>query len=227
MLKPWQREEWCIPEVSPEFVWHMEDVLDLYAEPLDPVRPVVCFDERPYQLLADVRPPLPVRPDKPARIDYEYHRAGTCNLFLAVQPLAGWRHVVVTERRTAVDFAQQIKTLVDEHFPEATVIRLVLDQLNTHTPAALYAAFPSPEARRLVRKLEIHQTPKHGSWLNMAEIELAVLATQCLNRRLSDPAVLAAEIAAWEARRNAAQATIDWRFTIDHARQKLHRLYPK
>jgi hypothetical protein len=147
----------------------MEDVLDLYAAPLDPSRPVVCFDDRPYQLLADVRPPLPVRPDRPARVDYEYERAGTGNLFLMVQPLAGWRHAVVTQRRTAVDFAQQIKALVDEHFPDAVVIRLVLDQLNTHSPAALYSAFPAEDARRLARKLEIHHTPKHGSWLNIAE----------------------------------------------------------
>jgi hypothetical protein len=227
MLKPWLREEWCIPEVSPEFVWHMEDVLDLYAAPFDPNRPVVCFDERPYQLLADGRAPLPVAPGRPARIDYEYQRAGSCNLFLAVQPLAGWRHVVVTARRTAIDFAHQIKALVDEQFPDAAVIRLVLDQLNTHTPAALYSAFPPEGARRLARKLEIHHTPKHGSWLNIAEVELAVLATQCLDRRLASTAQATVEIAAWENRRNAAKATVDWRFTTDQARQKLHRLYPK
>lgn len=204
----------------------MEEVLDLYAEPLDPLRPVVCFDECPYQLLDEVRPPLPAEPGQPAREDYEYRRAGTCNLFMMVQPLGGWRHVSVTGQRTKRDFAQAIKTLVDEHFPRAAVIRLVLDNLNTHTPASLYETFPPQEARRLLRKLEWHYTPKHGSWLDMAEIELSVLAKQCVDRRLADMPTLAREIAAWETQRNAEHATITWRFTTAQARTTLARLYP-
>jgi hypothetical protein len=204
----------------------MEDVLDLYAAPADPRRPLVCFDELPYQLVSETRTPRPARPGRAARYDYEYKREGTANLFLHVAPHLGWRHVEVTERRTAQDFAHQLKALVDEHFPAAEVIRLVSDNLNTHTPAALYAAFPPAEARRLARKLEFHHTPPHGSWLNMAEIELSVLSAQCLDRRLGDRQTLAAEAAAWERRRNAARATITWRFTTADARVKLHRVYP-
>jgi len=204
----------------------MEDVLDLYAEPEDPQRPRVCFDECPYQLISETRQPLPVKPGQPARYDYEYRREGTCNLFMFVRPHTGWRHVQVTERRTKPDFAQCMKDLVDVHFPDAAVIRVVLDNLNTHTPAALYETFPAAEARRLVRKLEFHYTPKHGSWLNMAEIEFAVLAEQCLDRRLPDQHTVAAEVAAWETQRNASQATIHWRFTTDTARLKLESLYP-
>lgn len=203
----------------------MEDILDLYAEPYDPRRPVVCFDERPYQLRKDQRDPLPVKPGQPRREDFEYEREGTCNLFLTFQPLTGWRHVEVTERRTGADFAHQMKWLVDEVFPEADVIRVVLDNLNIHTPAALYQTFPPEEARRLVRKLEFHHTPKHGSWLNMVEIEFSVLARQCLNRRLPDIATVRREVQAWEEARNAAQATVAWRFTTADARLKLHRLY--
>jgi len=211
--------------VTADFIWRMEDILDLYAEPYDPRRPVVCFDERPYQLRKDQRDPLPVKPGQPRREDFEYEREGTCNLFLTFQPLTGWRHVEVTERRTGADFAHQMKWLVDEVFPEADVIRVVLDNLNIHTPAALYQTFPPEEARRLVRKLEFHHTPKHGSWLNMVEIEFSVLARQCLNRRLPDIATVRREVQAWEEARNAAQATVAWRFTTADARLKLHRLY--
>jgi len=225
-LKPWLKEQWCIPRLDVAFVWHMEDVLDLYAEPYDPQRPVVTFDERPYQLLDDIRAPLPPSPGQLQRVDYGYARQGTCNLFVVFQPLLGWREVTVTKRRTKHDFAERMRVLVDETFPEADVIRVVLDQLNTHTPAALYAAFPPDEARRLTRKLEFHYTPKHGSWLNMVEIELSVLARQCLNRRLPDETVLRHEIAAWQEPRNASKATVDWRFTTTTARIKLKRLYP-
>jgi len=204
----------------------MEDVLAVYTRPYDPRFPQVCFDEVSKQLLRDARASVPPQPGQPRRVDYEYAREGVCNLFLACEPLAGWRHVTVTARRTAVDFAQQIRDLVDVHYPEAERIILVLDNLNTHTPAALYAAFPPAEARRLTDKLEWHYTPKHGSWLNMAEIELSVLSRQCLDRRIPDDQTLADEVAAWEATRNAAAGAIDWRFTTDDARIKLRRLYP-
>jgi hypothetical protein len=204
----------------------MEDVLDLYAAPPDPRRPLVCFDELPYQLVSETRTPRPARPGRAARYDYEYKREGTANVFLHVAPHLGWRHVAVTARRTAQDFAHQMRALVDEHFPQAEVIRLVSDNLNTHGAAALYATFAPAEARRLARKLEFHHTPPHGSWLNMAEIELSVLSGQCLARRLCARPTLAAEAAAWERRRNAARATITWRFTAADARVKLHRVYP-
>lgn len=204
----------------------MEDVLDLYAEAHDPRRPRVCFDERPYQLIRETRQPLPAKPGQPLRYDYEYERGGTCNLFLFLEPTIGWRHVKVTAQRTKIDFAQCMKDLVDEHFPDAEVIRVVLDQLNTHTPAALYEAFEPADARRLARKLEFHYTPKHGSWLNMAEIELSVLSKQCLDRRIPDVSTLRDEVAAWEAPRNDQHATINWRFTTRDARVKLTRLYP-
>ncbi len=204
----------------------MEDVLDLYAEPYDPARPQVCLDECPYQLLSDVQEPVPMSPGQPARVDSEYEREGTCNLFMFFEPHAGWRHVKVTERRTAKDFAACLKELVDTHYPEAAQIRLVTDNLNTHTPAALYATFPADEARRLTQKLEWHYTPKHGSWLDMAEVEFSVLARQCLDRRIPDRELLEREVAAWEARRNAVKARVDWQFTTGKAREKLKRLYP-
>lgn len=207
------------------FVAAMEEVLDLYQEPYDPARPVVCFDERPYQLVSETRTPVPAVPGRPQRYDYEYRREGTVNLFIAFQPLAGWRHVEVTERRTARDFAEQMRALVDVGFPEAERIRVVLDNLNTHGPASLYKRFEPAEARRILRKLEFHYTPKHGSWLNMCEIELSVLERQCLDRRIPDRHTLAHEIAPWEGERNRAKATVQWRFTVDHARTKLHRLY--
>lgn len=203
----------------------MEDVLDLYAEAYDPARPVVCFDERPYALLGDKQGPLAMEAGRPQRVDYEYERHGACNLFLVFQPLRGWRQVQVTERRTSEDFAWQMKRLVDELFPEAERIRVVLDNLNTHTPAALYQTFPPEEARRLTRKLEFHYTPKHGSWLNMVEIEFSILARQCLNRRLSERERVQQEVEAWAKTRNAAQATVEWRFTTTDARLKFHRLY--
>ncbi len=204
----------------------MEDILDLYAEPYDPRYPVVGFDEMPYQMVSEVCQPLPVAPGQPARYDYEYRREGTCNLFMLCQPLAGWRHVEVTERRTAKDFAQCMKALVEVHFPEAALISVVLDNLNTHTPAALYETFAPAEALRILRKLDFHYTPKHGSWLNIAEVEFAVLADQCLDRRLPDRETVCREVTAWEAARNAAKATVQWRFTTAKARTKLRRLYP-
>jgi DDE superfamily endonuclease len=204
----------------------MEDVLDLYAEPPDPKRPTVCFDELPYQIVAETRTPVPARPGRPARVDYEYRRNGTANLFMRVDPERGWRRVSVTDRRTKRDVAREMQTLVDEDYPDADVIRLVSDNLNTHTPAALSEAFPPAEARRSARKLEFHHTPKHGSWLNQAEIERSVLSGQCLDRRLGDRATLEHEVAAWEAERNQAHTTIVWRFTSAAARTKLHRVYP-
>ena len=204
----------------------MEDVLDLYEEPPDPRRPLVCFDELPYQIVAETRVPRPGRPGRPARVDYEYRRNGTANVFMSVAPHLGWRHVSITDRRTKQDFAREMQALVDAAFPDADVIRLVSDNLNTHTVAALYETFPPAEARRLARKLEFHHTPKHGSWLNMAEIELSVVSAQCLDRRLGDRPTLDREAAAWEAERNAARATIAWRFTSATARTKLHRVYP-
>jgi DDE superfamily endonuclease len=204
----------------------MEDVLDLYAEPHDPKRPWVCFDETSKQLVAETRTPLPMEPGQPERFDYEYERNGTANLFLLCQPLAGWRHVAVTDRRTKHDFAEQMQALVDVHFPDAEKIRVVLDNLNTHTPAALYEAFPAAEARRIAKKLEFHYTPVHGSWLNMAELEFSMLARQCLGRRIPDRATLETEVATWQAARNEQRATIRWQFTVEDARSKLHRLYP-
>jgi hypothetical protein len=204
----------------------MEDVLDLYAEPDDPRYPQVCFDESPVQLTSETRHPLPVRPGASARHDSEYKREGTANLFLFVQPLQGWRQVNVTQQRTKQDFAQQMQLLVDVYFPAAERIRLVMDNLNTHTPAALYGVFPPEEARRITRKLELHYTPKHGSWLNMAECELAVLAGQCLDRRIPDIETLREEIAAWQGPRNQHYAKIHWQFGTDLARVKLKRLYP-
>jgi transposase len=204
----------------------MEDVLDLYAEPYTADRPVVCIDELPFQLVADKRAPQPMAPGRAARVDYEYRRQGTANLFVCFEPLAGWRHVEVTARRTNKDFAEQMRALVDEHYPEAPVIAVVLDNLSIHSPAALYQTFPPAEARRLVKRLEFHYTPKHGSWLNMAELDFATLSRQCLHRRLPDQAVLQREVAAWEAERNKTRATAHWRFTSAQARTKLQRLYP-
>lgn len=204
----------------------MEDILDLNAEPADPVRPRVYLDEVPVQLVSEIRTPVPVAPGEPARYDYEYQREGTCNLFVATQPEAGVRHVTVTDQRTFVDCAQQLKRLVDDLYPDAEVIRLVTDNLNIHTPACLYEAFPPEEARRIAQKIEWHYTPKHASWLNMAEIEISILSQQCLDRRIPDQVTLRREVAAWEADRNAAKSTIVWRFTTAQARTKLSRLYP-
>jgi DDE superfamily endonuclease len=204
----------------------MEDVLDLYAEPYDRRRPVVCFDELPVQLVAEVRAPLAAAPGRVAREDYEYARAGTANVFVLCEPLRGWRHLTVTAQRCQSDFAAQMRWLVDVGFPKATRIRLVLDNLSTHTPAALYETFSAPEARRLLRQLEFHYTPKHGSWLNIAEIELSILTRECLGRRIPTAVALAADLAAYERRRNRAAEPIRWQFTNEKARVKLHRLYP-
>ena len=204
----------------------MEDVLDLYEEPYDEQRPKVNFDETNKQLIAELRQPLPAKPGEVERVDYEYQRNGTRNLFMICEPQAGWRHIAVTAHRTMQDFARQMKWLVDEKYPEAEVIRIVMDNLNTHKPASLYEAFEPAEARRILKKLEFHFTPKHGSWLNMAEIELSVLSRQCLDRRIPDEETLKREIKAYEDRRNAAKASIDWQFTSKAARLKLHRLYP-
>src|SRR5207249_11630646 len=204
----------------------MEDVLDLYAEPYDARRPQVCFDESPVQLVSETRCSLPPRPGQAACYDYEYKREGTANLFLCVQPLLGWRQVNVTAQRTKQDFAHQMKLLVEVYFPQAELIRLVVDNLNTHTPAALYETFTPAEARRITRKLELHYTPKHGSWLNMAECEFAVLTEQCLDRRIPHIAMLCQEITAWQAARNHNQTRINWRFHTTDARITLKRLYP-
>jgi hypothetical protein len=204
----------------------MEEVLDLYAEPQDPKRPRVCFDECPYQLISEVRTVIPAAQGRPERHDYEYKREGTCNLFMMACPERGWRQVKITARRTILDVAHCLKDLVDVHFRDADVIRLVMDQLNTHTLSVLYEVFDPSEARRIARKIEVHHTPKHGSWLNMAEIELAVLNGQCLDRRLASIALVQREVAAWERRRNDAKATINWRFSAIDARETLERVYP-
>jgi DDE superfamily endonuclease len=204
----------------------MEDVLDLYAQPYDGRYPVVCFDESPYQLVGEVRHPQAPQPGKPQRYDYQYQRNGTCNLFMFFEPRNGWRHVEVTNRRTKQDFAHCMQMLVDGYYPEAEVIRVVVDNLNTHTPAALYETFPPAEAHRILQRVDFHYTPKHGSWLNMVEIEFSVLTGQCLQRRLPDKEIVQCEVAAWERQRNVAKATVQWRFTTDKARAKLQRLYP-
>jgi hypothetical protein len=207
-------------------VWHMEDVLDVYARPYDPLRPQVCFDEKSVQLIAETRQPLPAREGQAERFDYEYQRKGTANLFLFFQPLAGWRKVLLTERRTKIDFAECMRYLVDELLPEAESVVLVLDNLNTHTPAALYEAFEPAEAKRILDRLEFHYTPKHGSWLNMVEIEIGILSEQCLDRSIPDRDMLASEVGAWECSRNERRATVHWRFSTADARVKLKRLYP-
>jgi DDE superfamily endonuclease len=227
VLKPWLTTRWCLPpQGSAEFVCQMEDVLAVYHRPYDARFPQVCLDETSKQLVGEVRPPLPPAPGQPAHQDYEYVRNGVANLFLVTEPLRGWRHVTVTDRRTAVDFAHVIKDLVDQRYPDAERIVLVMDNLNTHTPASLYAAFPPTEARRLAEKLELHYTPKHGSWLNMAEIEFSVLGRQCLDQRIADQPSLAGAVALWEAHRNRVGTGVKWRFTTADARIRLHRLYP-
>ncbi len=204
----------------------MEDVLDVYERPDDPAWPVVCLDETSRQLLGEARPPLPPAPGRPARHDPEYVRGGVANVFLVTEPLRGWRAVRVSDQRTRLDWAACVRELVDVHYPEVEVVVLVMDQLNTHSPASLYAAFPPAEAKRIADRLEIHHTPKHGSWLNVAELELAVLERQCLRQRFGDRPTLAAAVTAWAARRNDAGAAVDWQFTTADARTKLKRLYP-
>jgi transposase len=224
-LKPWQRKMWCVPKVDSEYVARMEDVLDLYAQPADLNRPVVCFDESPTQLIGEVREPQPTAPGMPARVDYEYVRNGTANLFVLYDVHAGWRHVEVTQQRTSYQFAHQMKMLVDQHYPEAECVRVVLDNLSTHSAAALYDTFEPAEARRILCRLEFHYVPKHASWLNMVEIEIGVLKQQCLSRRISNRDTLVHEIAAWQAHRNTAAARIRWLFTTEQAREKLTRVY--
>jgi len=204
----------------------MEDVLDVYARPYDEKRPVVCVDEGGKQLIGEVREPLPVRPGSPAKQDYEYERGGMANLFMAVEPLKGARHVEVTQRKTAVDFARFLRAVSDELYPDCEKVVLVCDNLNTHCVASLYEAFEPAEARRLAGRFEWHHTPKHGSWLNVAECELSVVARQCLDRRIPDMETLKREVAAWQAKRNAAAVKVDWQFTTADARVKLKRLYP-
>ena len=227
MVKPWLKEEWCLPPGDDcEFVAAMEDVLEVYHRPYDERRPVVNVDELSKQLVGEVRDPLPARPGEPAKYDSEYVRNGTANLFVAFEPLGGWRHVAVTDTRTRVDFAAFVRSLVDGRYKDAEKVVLVMDNLNTHTVGSLYAAFAPDEAKRIADKLEIHYTPKHGSWLNMAEAELSVLARQCLDRRIPEKVMLIREVAAWEAIRNGKGIGADWRFTTANAREKLKRLYP-
>jgi transposase len=225
-LKPWQRKMWCIPKVDAEYVARMEDVLDLYMEPADKRRPVVSFDETPTQLIGEARLPIPQGPKRPERIDYEYRRNGTANLFVFVDAHRAWRHVKVTDQRTNIDFAHCMRDLVDVHYPRAERIRVVLDNLSTHRPKNLYEAFPPEEARRILRRLEFHYTPTHASWLNMVEIEISVLASQCLARRIPNRSTLEREVAAWQKRRNAEGARITWMFDAAAARRKLGKLYP-
>jgi DDE superfamily endonuclease len=221
------KEQWCIPpQGDAEFVCAMEDVLEVYHRPYDEDRPLVCLDEASKQLIGEAVQPLPPEPGQPERFDYEYVRNGTANLFMISEPLLGWRAVQVTERRTAKDFAEVLRWLAEDVHPEAKKIVLVLDNLNTHKLASLYEAFPPEQARRLAKRFEIHHTPKHGSWLNVAEIELSVLTRQCLARRLETMQELRREIEAWELARNERMVEVRWRFTTADARIKLHRLYP-
>ena len=214
------------PKANGAFVAAMEDVLEVYHRPHDPDRPLVCLDETSKQLVAETRQPVPMQPGQPARYDYEYKRNGTANLFMLFAPLEGWRHVKVTEIRTAIDYAHVLRDLADLHFAKASKIVLVQDNLNTHAPSSLYEAFPPAEARRLIQRFEWHYSPKHGSWLNLAESELAVLSSQCLDRRIANATALTREVAAWLSRRNASHAKADWRFTTENARIKLKSLYP-
>jgi hypothetical protein len=205
----------------------MEDILDLYQQPFDEDFPVICMDEKPYQLLDEALNPIPMKPQKPERQDSEYIRKGTCSIFIFTEPLAGWRHVNVRERRTRIDWAHEVKELLDQSYPTASKIRLVMDNLNTHSIASLYQAFDPETARRLAKRLEIHYTPKHGSWLNIAEIELSAMARQCLGRRIPSIDQLSLELSEWESARNKNQKSVDWQFTTDDARIKLRRLYPQ
>jgi transposase len=225
-LKPWRKDMWCIPQVDGAYVARMEDVLDLYAEAPDPKRPVVCFDESPTQLIGEVRQPIPAEPGQLERYDCEYKRNGTVNLFVFLDAHRSWRKVKVTEQRTARDFAECVRDLTDLHYPKADKIRVVLDNLSTHSPGALYEAFPAPEAHRVLSRIEFHFTPKHASWLNMVEIEIGVLRGQCLDRRIGSRDQLVAEITAWERQRNASAARVKWMFTTERARNKLAHAYP-
>jgi len=218
---------WCIPpKADGDFVCRMEDVLATYALPHDPATPLICMDEASKQLIAEIATPLPPRPGQPRGVDYEYERRGVSSLFMLCEPLTGWRHVEVTDRRTKKDWAACIRDLVDKYYPQAQKIRLVLDNLNTHTGASLYEAFPPHEARRILERLEFHYTPKHASWLNMAEIEIGIMNRQCLDRRIDDVNVMRHEVAVWEEKRNTARSRIHWTFTIASARVKLKKQYP-
>ena len=228
ILKPHRKQQWVIPpDANAAFVATMEDVLEVYQRPHDPQRPLVCLDETSKQLIIETRAPIPAKPGQPARHDYEYERNGVANLFMVFAPLEGWRHVKVTDRHTAIDYAHVLRDLSDTHFPDTAKIVLVQDNLNIHKPASLYEAFPAPEARRLVERFEWHYTPKHGSWLDLAESELGVLASQCLDRRIADKQILAHEVTAWQDHRNKHHAKADWQFTTANARVKLKRLYPQ
>ena len=221
------KHQWVLPKADdPDFVFALEDVLEVYTRPYDPQRPQVCVDEVSKQLVRDISPPVPMQPGQPAREDYEYERCGTANLFMICEPLAGRRHVKVTDRRTSADFAQVLRDLSDRHYPQAKKIVLVMDNLNTHKLSVLYQVFSPSEARRILERFEVHHTPKHASWLNMAECELSVLSRQCLDQRIDSPSQLTDKVAAWEHHRNAQHVRIDWRFTTADARIKLQRLYP-
>jgi DDE superfamily endonuclease len=221
------KERWCLPpEANAEFVWGMEDVLDVYHRPYSSQHPLIGMDESSKQQVSETRQPLPAEPGQPERYDYEDERKGVSNLFRLFAPLDGWRHVRVTDRRTKVDWAHCIKDLLTVHFPDAVHVTIVMDNLNTHHPASLYEAFPPEEAKALLDRCEFHYTPKHGSWLNMAEIEFSALQRQCLDRRIPDQATLRGEVAAWEERRNAQRVKVHWRFTTADARIRLERLYP-
>ncbi|MGA8164217.1 MAG: IS630 family transposase [Waddliaceae bacterium] len=226
-LKPWQKQEWCIPKIDAEYVWRMEDVLELYGDPFDESQPVICFDETPYQLIGETRPSIPMKLGQPLRQDYEYERHETTNIFLFVQPLVGWRHAKVTTQRTRSDFACCMLDLATVHFPNAAKIHVVLDNLNTHSPSTLYEILSPREAREIVRRLEFHYTPKHASWLNIAEIEFSVLHKQCLDRYISSIGMLEKEVMAWESRRNDQKAKVEWMFAVEDARNKMGHLYPK
>jgi hypothetical protein len=227
VVKPHLKEQWCLPDgPGGEFVARMEDVIEVYHRPPDPKRPLVCIDESSKQLVSEVREPLPTAPGAPARYDYEYKREGTANLFMISEPLAGWRQVTVTARRTAKDFAEVLRWLVEERHPGADKVVLVTDNLNTHDPGCLYEAFEPDRARRIAEKLEWHYTPKHGSWLNVAECELAALSGQCLDRRIGSAARLGQVVTAWVRERNERKVGVNWRFTTADARVKLRRLYP-
>lgn len=226
-LKPWRKDMWCIPKVDGEYVARMEDILDLYGQAPDRKRPVICFDESPTQLIGEVRQPIAAAPGRLERTDFEYRRNGTVNLFVFLDAHQPWRRVKVTEQRTAADFALCMRELSDVHFPQAERIRVVLDNLSTHSPGALYTAFPASEARRVLQRLEFHYTPKHASWLNMVEIEIGVLKRQCLDRRIENRDRLVAEIAAWQTQRNRSGARINWMFSTEKARAKMARAYPK
>jgi len=227
-LKPWQQKMWCIPpESDAEFVCAMENVLAVYKRPYDAAHPVVCFDEKSKQLVGEIARPIPAAPGRDECHDYEYIRNGTANVFMLVEPLRGWRHVSITSRRTKLDFARQMKELVDVHYSAATKITLVMDNLNTHRMSCLYEAFSPEEARRIIEKIEIVHTPKHGSWLDMAECELSVLEKQCLGERVADEGILRERVQVWNKDRNHRSKKIDWQFQTNDARIKLRRLYPQ